>query len=107
MYQGAKLVLLDLLPLSKDAFHIYVGFTVFLVAAWLLRTKHSGAIPLLAVFSVAIGMEALDAFDDLSTLGYLRYQDSIVDIVNTTMIPLACVIFRRCLVGETSNRENK
>lgn len=87
-FQSAKLWLVDVVGLSKDALHIYVGLAVFLVAVYLLRRRSPTVVPLLFVFAVAVAGEILDARDDLRGLGHWRWRASLHDIVNTMFWPL-------------------
>ncbi|MDX1734864.1 MAG: hypothetical protein R3228_10870 [Halioglobus sp.] len=84
-----------MLPLSKDAVHIYVGMTVFLLAVILWQRGRVVAACLVPVFLAAIAMEALDLFDDWRFLGTLRWDASAHDIVNTTFWPLVIVLLTR------------
>ena len=69
-YQNLKLVILDVLSLSKDAIHIHIGLLVFFLAIVLWRRGQPDILALLPVFLVAGGMEVLDLRDDLGSLGY-------------------------------------
>jgi len=87
-YQAAKLVLESTLGLSKDALHVHVGLSVFILVALVLRKPPHSMIPLAAVFLAAFMGEALDMRDDLRSLGYWRWQASLGDVVNTVFWPL-------------------
>lgn len=86
-FQSAKLWIVEATGLSKDALHVYVGLTVFLVAAWLFRKTPRSWAPLLIVLGMAALGEMLDARDDLRTLGHWRSGASLHDVVNTTAWP--------------------
>ena len=87
-YQAAKLVLESTLGLSKDALHVHVGLSVFILVALVFRKPPHSMIPLAAVFLAAITGEALDMRDDLRSMGYWRWQASLGDVVNTVFWPL-------------------
>jgi len=87
-YQAAKLVLESTLGLSRDALHVHVGLAVFIVAALILRKPPHSSIPLAAVFLAAVMGEGLDMRDDLRSLGYWRWKDSVGDVANTVFWPL-------------------
>jgi len=87
MFQAAKLEVISILALSKDALHVHVGLLVFLVAAVLLRRQLRSKIPLAMVLVVASLGEIFDARDDISDLGYWRVGASVHDIVNTLFWP--------------------
>jgi hypothetical protein len=59
-FQSSKLWLQDLVGLSKDALHIYVGLAVFLLALALLRAPLRDWRPVAAVFAVALAGEVWD-----------------------------------------------
>lgn len=86
-FQAAKLDVVSLFELSKDALHIHVGLLVFIAAAILLRRPLRSAIPIMLVLVVACIAETFDARDDISDLGYWRVGASMHDIVNTMFWP--------------------
>jgi hypothetical protein len=88
IYQSLKLWLTGIIPISRDAFHIYIGCLVLLLSLLFIESKKSTIILILPVFVVAIGMETLDIMDDIGSFGYPRWGASLHDIVNTTLIPI-------------------
>ena len=70
--QQAKLAIVAATGLSKDALHIYAGLAVFIVMAYCWRKQPESAMPLLVVVAVAALGEALDARDDIRSLGRWR-----------------------------------
>ena len=94
-FQAAKLELVTILGLSKDALHIHVGLLIFFAAAILLRKRLSSAIPVALVFVLACVGEMFDARDDISDLGHWRVGASLHDIVNTTFWPAALFVLAR------------
>jgi hypothetical protein len=111
--QSIKLIILSVVGLSKDALHVYVGLAVFLAAALVLRKPLHAFLPWFAVCLAAIAGEALDAFDDLRSLGHWRVGASVHDILNTlfwpTVLSLLSRFSRRFRVGRfrTGDRENQ
>jgi hypothetical protein len=93
--QSAKLAILSVVGLSKDALHIYVGLAVFLAAAWLLRRPLRSPLPWLAALAVACLGELLDAIDDTRSFGYWRVGASMHDILNTLFWPTALLLLAR------------
>jgi len=94
-YQLFKLHFLSIVPLAKDAVHIYVGVLALLVATALLRLPVRSYRALLPGLVLSLLMEALDLRDDLSWLGYLRWDASLKDVVNTNVLPLLIVVLAR------------
>ena len=101
-YQNFKLIILDVLSLSKDAIHIHIGLLVFFLAVVLWRRWQLDILALLPVFLVAGGMEVLDLRDDLESLGYMRWSASLHDLINTIFWPTLIVISSKWLM----KREN-
>ncbi|MEX1033901.1 MAG: hypothetical protein WDZ30_11120 [Cellvibrionaceae bacterium] len=91
-YQSLKLIVLDLVDLSKDAIHIHIGLAVFFLTVALWRRGRLDWLSLLPVFLVASGLEFLDLRDDLASLGHMRWSASIHDLVNTVFWPTFVVI---------------
>jgi len=94
-YQLFKLHFLSIVPLAKDAVHIYIGILALLVATAVLRLPIRSLRVLLPGLALSLVMEALDLRDDLSWLGYLRWGASLKDIVNTNAVPFLIVLLAR------------
>lgn len=98
--QSLKLAIVSATGLSKDALHIYVGITIFLVARLVYRKYANTFLPVAAVAAVACIGEFLDMRDDINSLGYWRWGASLHDVVNTAFWPFVLSIFmRRTLPG--------
>ncbi len=93
-FQTFKLAVVGATGLSKDAIHVYVGLAVWLGVAALRRSIRS-LLPLAVVLAVAVGAEAWDAFDDISTLGRWRIGASVHDVVNTLVWPTILMLLAR------------
>jgi hypothetical protein len=88
-YQIFKLWWISVLPLTKDAIHIYIGFLCLLLALILFRRKLGSFTALLPGLLVSLTMEALDLRDGFAL------RESIKDIVNTNLIPFLLVLLAR------------
>lgn len=93
--QSIKLAIVSGAGLSKDALHIYVGLSVFLVTAAVLRKPLQSIIPWLAVAAVAIAGEALDMRDDITSFGYWRWEASLHDVLNTLLWPTVLLLLAK------------
>jgi hypothetical protein len=93
-YQVFKLWWLAVLPLTKDAIHVYIGFLCLLVALILLRRRLTSYWALVPGLLVSITMEILDLRD-----GY-GWAASAKDLVNTNLIPFLLVLLARWRVFE-------
>jgi hypothetical protein len=88
-YQVFKLGWLAVLPLTKDAIHIYIGFLCFLVALILFRRSLSSYTALIPGLLVAMALEVFDLRDGFSWLASLK------DIINTNLMPFVLVLLAR------------
>ena len=82
--------------LSRDALHIYAGLAVLIVAAILLRKHLSSVVPWAVVLAIAVSVEVLDMQDDLASLGYWRWAESLHDVLNTLFWPTMLTALARC-----------
>jgi hypothetical protein len=92
IYQNLKLQILEVLNLSKDAVHIYIGMGVFLLAVVIWKRGRIKGVCLSPVFCIALLMEILDIKDDICSLGYVRWAASIHDFLNTSFWPMVLVV---------------
>jgi uncharacterized membrane protein (DUF2068 family) len=88
-YQDWKLLWLSVLPLTKDAIHIYVGFLAFLGALLLLRLRITSYFALLPGLVISLAMEVFDLRDGF------ELAESVKDLVNTNLIPFLLVQIAR------------
>lgn len=93
-YQRIKLVILSLLPLTKDAIHVYLGCTSLLATAVLLRWPLASYRVLVPGVLLSVAMEVADLRDGLRE-GQLNWAASVHDLVNTNLIPLVIVLLAR------------
>jgi len=88
-YQVFKLWWVSVLPLTKDAIHVYIGFLCLLLALILFRRKLGSFTALIPGILVSITMEVFDLRD-----GY-AWMESAKDLVNTNLIPFLLVLLTR------------
>jgi hypothetical protein len=86
-FQSFELAVMAATGLSKDALHVYVGLTVWLVTVATLRRSVGSLLPLGVVLAVAIVAEGRDVRDDIVTHGHWRIGASAHDVVNTMFWP--------------------
>ena len=94
-FQQAKIWLADWAGLPKDALHIYVGLTVFLLAAALLRRPLSDWRPLAAVLLAALAGEAWDLIDTKRAGAAPAWARSWHDVWNTCFWPAVLFLLAR------------
>jgi hypothetical protein len=100
-YQLLKLKVLSVVPLAKDAAHIYIGFACFLLAVIVLRIRPASFKAVLPGLIVSVLMEVPDLRDGLASTGQWRWAASLKDVVNTNLIPIALVaLFRTGLLRD-------
>lgn len=100
-YQTFKIFITDFSGVSKDGFHILLGFLIFILFAWIFRLKLSSWKAIIAPLVFAVILELMDARDSLAYGFAVHVRDSIKDIVVTTLIPWVTIIYLRYLSGET------
>jgi hypothetical protein len=94
-FQRAKLWIAASAGLPKDALHIYVGLTVFLVAAALLRDRLGSWRPLAAVVAAALAGEAWDVADTWGAGQTVAWARNWHDIWNTCFWPTVLFLLAR------------
>lgn len=107
-YQNAKLIILSILEISKDAIHIHIGLIVFFAAVVLWRKGAIDARCLVPVVIVASLMEILDLRDDYRSVDRIRMvavTASIHDLLNTMFWPVIIVIL--AWMGKLNDRLKK
>lgn len=107
-YQNAKLIILSILEISKDAIHIHVGLFVFFAAVVLWRKGSVDALCLIPVVIIASLMESLDLRDDYTYQGSVSMAAltaSVHDLINTMLWPVVIVVLAR--VSKLKDRLNK
>lgn len=99
-YQLLKRQLLEVLPLSKDAIHIYIGVGCLLLSIFVLRRQPSAWSALLLGAVVSLVMEALDLRDNVRYPLTVRLLESARDLANTNLSPLLFVLVTRLRLGK-------
>jgi hypothetical protein len=94
-YQNFKLFLVDALGVTKDGFHIVLGFLVLLIFARLFSLKLNSWKVLIAPILFAILLEVLDVHDALQYHYRINWLDSLHDIVLTVLLPTLLVAYNR------------
>jgi hypothetical protein len=88
-YQLLKLWILAVLPLTKDAIHVYIGFLCLLTALIVFRRRLTSYWALVPGLLVSILMEIFDLRD-----GY-GWAASVHDLINTNLMPFVLVTLAR------------
>lgn len=88
-YQLFKLWWLAVLPLTKDAIHIYIGFLGLLIGLIVFRRRLSSYQALIPGFLVSLLLEVFDLRDGYSVGA------SVHDIINTNLMPFVLVTLAR------------
>ena len=88
-YQLFKLWWLAVLPLTKDAIHLYIGFLCLLVALIVFRRRLSSYQALIPGFLLSLTLEIFDLRDGYSVGA------SVHDIINTNLLPFVLVTLAR------------
>jgi hypothetical protein len=88
-YQVFKLWWVSVLPLTKDAIHVYIGFLCLMLALILFRRRLSSFTALIPGLLVSLTMEVFDLRD-----GY-GWAASVKDLINTNLIPFLLVLLTR------------
>lgn len=94
-FQALKLHLVELLSMSRDALHIYVGMLVLVVGICLTRVRGLEWWALLVVAVVAVGLEVPDLRDDVRSLEGMQWSASFHDVANTLFWPAVLALLGR------------
>jgi hypothetical protein len=94
-FQQAKVALVQLLGLPKDALHIYVGLAVFLAAAALSRKPLGSWVPIAAVVAAAVAGEAWDLIETRAAGARAYYDRNWHDVWNTCFWPAVLFVLAR------------
>lgn len=94
-FQSMKHEIVHAVSLSKDALHMYVGMSAYLISAALASKGLRSLFALLVVLVIAGLGEVLDARDDFRKHGHWQVLASLHDIVNTVFWPTALWLLAR------------
>lgn len=101
-WEAAKLDLSDTLHLSRDLLHVHVGLAVYALGCLLLREPIGSRRPVLIVLALELVNELVD---------FIRFQvggwpwtpaDTVADIVNTLLWPVALTLLARRRLAQTA-----
>jgi hypothetical protein len=95
VFQQLKIWLIQLLGLPKDALHIYVGLTVFLIGLALFRWPMSSWKPVGLVLGAALVGEAWDVLDTLRIGADPVWARNWHDVWNTCFWPSVLFLLAR------------
>jgi hypothetical protein len=98
-YQLLKRQLLEVLPLSKDAIHIYIGVACLGLSIFALRMPPAAWRALILGVLVSLVMEGLDLRDNVRYPLTVRIVESTRDLVNTNLAPFLFVLVTRLRLG--------
>ena len=96
-YQELKLVLTDLLNISRDGFHILLGFFVFLLFATLFRLPLSSWKAIIAPLIFALMLEFVDVWDSIAVGIAINWLDSLHDLIISLLLPLCVICYLRII----------
>lgn len=92
-YQQLKIILVRNLHISRDAFHILLGFFVFLAAAHIANRKLSDPRSLIAPTLFLIILELKDAYDGWAYRVFYDPIDSMKDMTIGLLLPVLTVFY--------------
>ena len=99
-YQLLKRQILEVLPLSKDAIHIYIGVACLGISIFALRMPPAAWRALLLGFAASLVMEALDLRDNVRYPMTVRIVESARDLINTNLAAFLFVLVTRLRLGK-------
>jgi uncharacterized membrane protein SirB2 len=99
-YQLLKRQVLEVLPVSKDAVHMYIGIGCLLISIFALRMPPAAWRSLLLGLLASIVMEALDLRDNVRYPATVRAVEAVHDLINTNLAAFAFVLTMRLRYGK-------
>jgi hypothetical protein len=87
------------LPLSKDAIHIYIGVACLGVSIFVLRMPPGAWRSLILGIVASLVMEGLDLRDNVRYPITVRLIESARDLINTNLSPFLFVLVTRLRLG--------
>lgn len=93
--QSAKVLVMEITDLGKDALHVYVGMAVMLLVVILFKRSLSDWPPLAAVALASIAGEVWDVIDTFSHGGKPKWNANWKDIWNTMFWPTILFLLAR------------
>lgn len=89
---------MNVLGLSKDAIHLYLGLAVFFLSVIILKKGKVDLLSVIPVFLLAIAMESRDLYDNYQHMDSMFWSYSLHDIINTLFWPLTIVALEKIRV---------
>jgi hypothetical protein len=106
-YQLLKRQILEVLPVSKDAVHMYIGLGCLLLSIFALRIPPAAWRALLLGFLVSLVMEGLDLRDNVRYPPTVRAVEAVHDLINTNLAPFLFVLTLRLRYGAPEKKRPK
>ena len=94
-FQAAKIDVVELTGLTKDALHVHIGVIAFLALCLLLRRRAWDWPPLLAVLLLTLAGELVDMLTRIARGNPMVLFDHVHDLVNTMVLPTLIFIVVR------------
>ena len=94
-YQAFKIWLAQYVPIDRDWLHLALGAVILAMALLALRRHRALRASILAVaIALILGlfMEHLDRRDDLNSLSFWNWGESLTDVLLTISVPLLCFL---------------
>ena len=98
-YQLLKRQILEVLPVSKDAVHMYIGIGCLLISIFALRIPPAAWRALLLGLVASLVMEGLDLRDNVRYPPTVRAVEAVHDLVNTNLASFLLVLTMRLRYG--------
>lgn len=95
IFWHAKIMIVDVTGLDRDALHIYVGFTVYIVCCLLTGWKARDWKPWLVVLAAGIAGEALDLWISVAYDKPVMIREGLKDVLNTVLVPTVILLAAR------------
>jgi hypothetical protein len=104
-YQLLKRQVLEVLPVSKDAVHMYIGVGCLLLSIFALRIPPAAWRALLLGFVASLVMEGLDLRDNVHYPPTVRAVEGVRDLINTNLAPFLFVLTLRLRYGAPEKKK--
>ena len=95
LYELWKVKTVALLGINADAVHIYAGVVSFLFLAVVYRKQRPKLWMLIPGLLASLLIEVLDYHYWMQTVGYFEWQKSLLDILNTNLLPFILFVLLR------------
>lgn len=92
LFHELKAIFAESTFFSRDALHIYGGVFFYLFWISIFKNKRSVA-PLVLIFLAVFINEWFDILHSLDSSGKIIWEASLVDFINTLLLPLVLYIF--------------